>query len=319
MRLREVGLPDPSKSAVLRPPARIGFIGLGQMGIPMARRLLEAGFQLCGSDLLPAARAGLEAAGGIAAATPQEAAEGAAALITMLPDGRIVRDVLLGSGKAAESLGKGTLIIDMSSSTPLGTRRLGDELRALGLRLVDAPVSGGVKRAIDGTLTIMAGGDPEDVQAAADIFAALGRNVFRTGALGSGHAMKALNNYVSGAGLAAAAEAMLVGRAFGLDPELMIDVLNASTGRNNATENKMKQFVLSETFASGFALGLMAKDIRIAAELAGELGLATPLLTSTAELWDLARDSEGAGADHTEIYRHLEGRGGENHGDGQAG
>ncbi len=232
----------------------------------------------------------------------------------MLPDGRIVREVLLGSGKAVESLGKGTLIIDMSSSAPLGTRQLGDELRALGLRLIDAPVSGGVKRAVDGTLTIMAGGDPEDVQAAADIFAALGRDVFRTGALGSGHAMKALNNYVSGAGFAAAAEAMLVGRAFGLDPELMIDVLNVSTGRNNATENKMKQFVLSETFASGFALGLMAKDIRMAAELAGELGLATPLLTSTAELWDLARDGEGAAADHTEIYRHLEGRGGENRG-----
>ncbi len=299
---------EDSRAAVLRPPARIGIIGLGQMGLPMGKRLIAAGFSVVGHDLSAAARDAFEAAGGTVASTAQEAASGADALITMLPNGRIVREALLGSGKAVETLPPGALVIDMSSSAPLGTRQLGENLTRLGFRLINAPVSGGVRRAIDGTLTIMAGGAPVDVRAASEIFGALGRDVFPTGPLGSGHAMKALNNYVSGAGLAAAAEALLVGSAFGLDPAIMVDILNVSTGRNNATENKLKQFVLSETFASGFALGLMAKDIRAAADLAGQLGLTLDFLFSTADLWDKAHERQSVGADHTEIYRYLKDR-----------
>ena len=191
----------------------------------------------------------------------------------------------------------------MSSSDPLGTRKLGDSLAAAGIALVDAPVSGGVRRAADGTLAIMAGGEGAVIDRIEPLLAAIGRSIFRTGPLGSGHAMKALNNYVSGAGLVAALEALRVGSAFGLDPAVIVDVLNASTGRNNSTENKLKQFVLSESFASGFSLGLMAKDIRTADELARALGIPAPLAERTAALWVEAARLLGPDADHTEVDR----------------
>ncbi len=156
-------------------------------------------------------------------------------------------------------LAKDALIIDMSSSVPVDTQSLGKTLAERGIGLVDAPVSGGVRRAIDGTLAIMAGGDAALVERARPVLQAMAKSVFATGPLGSGHAMKALNNYVSAAGLVAACEALLVGRRFGLQPDTIIDVLNASTGKNNSTDVKMKQFVISESFASGFSLALMAK------------------------------------------------------------
>ena len=193
----------------------------------------------------------------------------------------------------------------MSSSAPLGTRALGEKLTAAGVRFLDAPVSGGVKRAADGTLAIMVGGNAADIDEVEPILAPMGRSIFRTGPLGSGHAMKALNNYVSGAGLIAALDALRVGRAFGLDPAVMVDVLNASTGRNNSTENKLKQFVLSQSFASGFSLALMAKDIRTADELAAALEVPAPLAERTAALWDAAARALGPEADHTEVDRHL--------------
>jgi 3-hydroxyisobutyrate dehydrogenase len=172
--------------------------------------------------------------------------------------------------------------------------------------MLDAPVSGGVPRARDGTLAIMVGGDPEAIERARPVLAAMGSKIFATGPLGSGHAMKALNNYVSAAGLAAAAEALLVGRRFGLDPAIMTDVLNASSGRNNSTENKLKQHILSRTFASGFSLDLMAKDLDTAVELAGDLGVPTPFAERCVALWKDAAAQFGRGADHTEIYRFLE-------------
>jgi 3-hydroxyisobutyrate dehydrogenase len=171
--------------------------------------------------------------------------------------------------------------------------------------VVDAPVSGGVKRALDGSLAIMLGGDAEVARRVMPLLAPLGGAIFRTGPLGSGHAMKALNNYVSAAGLAAAAEAVIVGSHFGLDPLVIVDVLNASTGRNNSTENKLKQQVLSGEFASGFALGLMAKDLHTAADIARHLGVAAPLAEACDRLWSAADAALGAGADHTEIFRYL--------------
>lgn len=287
----------------LSPPAPIGFIGLGRMGLPMAGLLIAAGHPLRGADPSAQARAALKAAGGVPTHTGAEAARGAAALICMLPDGDVVRSALLGPGGALETLPPGALIIDMSSSAPLGTRALGAELAARGHPLIDAPVSGGVRRAVDGTLAIMAGGEDPHIAAASAIFAVLGRATHRTGALGSGHAMKALNNYVSGAGAAAAIEALQIGAAFGLDPDLMVEVLNASTGRNNTTEVKLTQFVLSGAFNSGFGIGLMAKDIRMAAALARDLGAGAGFVETVARTWEDARDALPPGADHTEIFR----------------
>lgn len=291
--------------AQIVPPAAVALIGLGQMGLPMARRLVQAGFTVRGADPVEAAREALEAAGGTAFAGAADAVAGASAIITMLPNGRIVRDVLLGTEGIAASLPNGTLIIDMSSSAPTDTTRLAGELAPLGLALVDAPVSGGVKRAIDGSLAIMAGGPEAEVARARPVLAAMGKSIFATGPIGSGHAMKALNNYVSAAGLIAACEALLVGRSFGLAPETIVDVLNASTGRNNSTEVKMKPFVISEAFNSGFSLALMAKDLRIAADLATHLGLGIPQIATVATLWEQAKGALKPDADHTEIYRFL--------------
>jgi len=279
------------------------------MGAPMAENLLKAGFELVLGDADPARLAGFAARAAVPASL---AALGRASelVVTMLPDGKTVRKVLCGTAGSNDGvlagLAAGSLVIDMSSSAPVGTRELGAELAARGVALVDAPVSGGVKRAVDGTLAIMAGGTAADIERCRPLLAAMGRDIFPTGKLGSGHAMKALNNYVSAAGLAAAAEAVLVGRRFGLDPAVMTDILNASTGRNNATENKLKQFILSRRYSAGFSLGLMAKDLRTALETAEATATPAPLAAACIALWNAAEARLGAAADHTEIARYLE-------------
>ncbi len=284
---------------------RIGFIGVGNMGRPMAARLAKAGHAVTVFDRNGALAAAVAADIGAAAAS-DAAALGTASdvVITMLPNGKIVQQALLGKDGVAAGLAAGALVVDMSSSYPLGTQDLGRALAERGIGLVDAPVSGGVRRAVCGNLAIMAGGDAAQVAAARPILEAMGR-VFPTGPLGSGHALKALNNYVSAAGLAAAAEALLIGQRFGLDGETIVQVLNASTGRNNATENKLTQFVLSGSFGSGFSLDLMAKDLRAAGDLAGDLDVPAPLLRRSVELWNQAEKTLGPGADHTAIYRYL--------------
>ena len=285
--------------------ARVAFIGLGAMGQPMAQHLISSGFEVVGFDLSADAKSKLVAAGGRAATSISDAMVDASFVITMLPNGKIVRDALL-SDNACDGMQPNAVVIDMSSSAPNDTRELGVELASRGLRLVDAPVSGGVKRAVSGTLTIMAGGMDADIDEAEKLLKAVGSQVFRTGPVGSGHAMKAINNFVSGAGVLAAIEGVLLGRAFGLEPETIVDILNSSSGKNNATEVKMKQFILSETFGSGFALGLMAKDIRIAADLAKTLGVRLEALAGTADAWDAAQKALGAAEDHTKIIRYVE-------------
>lgn len=291
-------------AAPIAPPAAIAFIGLGRMGVPMAARLVGAGFTLRGWDLAPPARLAAAAAGIPLAASAAEACRDAAAVITMLPDGKAVR-AALEDPAVAGTLTPDTLVIDMSSSDPLGTRALHAALAGRGVALIDAPVSGGVARAIDGTLAIMAGGEAAAIDRAATLFAAMGKHVFRCGPPGAGHAMKALNNYVSAAGLVAAVEAVAVGQRFGLDPSTMVDVLNASTGRNNSTEVKLKQHILSGGFGSGFSIGLMAKDLATAGALAEGLGIDAPLAVEMARRWRAAAEALGPGADHTAIARLI--------------
>lgn len=280
----------------------VAFVGLGMMGRPMAGHLVRAGFTLRAADTSEAMLDAFctEYPAAIRCSSVAEAAKGAEVFVTMLPDGRIVRRVALDAG-----LKRGQLLLDMSSSAPLGTRALGEELARTGVDMVDAPVSGGVAKAKTATLAIMAGGTQAQVERARPVLEKLGAKIIATGSLGSGHAMKALNNYVSAAGLAAAAEALLVARAFGLDPAVMTDVLNASTGKNNATENKLKQHILSGTFASGFAMDLMAKDLATAGDLAKALGVPTPFAEECVSLWSEA-SKQLPKADHTAIFRFLE-------------
>jgi 3-hydroxyisobutyrate dehydrogenase len=221
-----------------------------------------------------------------------------------------VRACLLQSeaGALAANLPKGTLVIDMSSADPVGTRALHADLGRRGLALVDAPVSGGVPRATDGSLAIMIGGDAAAIAAAKPLLGKMGTRLFEVGGPGNGHAMKALNNFVAGSGFIAVAEAVLVGKRFGLDPEVMIDVMNVSTGKNFNTEHVVKQHVISRQFASGFALGLLAKDVKIAADLAAAIDVESPLSRLASALLGEARDQVGADKDHTLAYTYWERR-----------
>jgi 3-hydroxyisobutyrate dehydrogenase len=286
------------------PPAAVAVIGLGNMGVPMGLRLIKAGFEVKGFDVSAAARKKFAAAGGRTADDMAAAVKSADVVITLLPDGKIVREA---ADELRPHLTPAAILVDMSSSDPIGTRALGEELIAAGHAFIDAPVSGGVRRAADGTLAIMAGGDAATIDRIAALLGAMGTQVFRTGALGSGHAMKALNNYVSSAGLIAAVEALLIGRKFGLDPSVMTDILNASSGKNNTTEVKLKQFIISETFADGFPLRLMAKDVRTADDMARALGIATPLADLSTQLWEAAARALDERANHTELLRYMEG------------
>jgi 3-hydroxyisobutyrate dehydrogenase len=291
----------------VQPPAILAFIGIGNMGRPMARHLLQAGYSLRVYDTNAAAVRDFEAAhGATSASSPASAATGADVVITMLPDGKTVREVLLGRSGATGCMDAGGIVIDMSSSDPVGTRELGELLAKKGIQLIDAPVSGGVRRAEDGSLATMVGGDAATIERVRPILAAMAKQIFLTGSLGSGHAMKALNNLVSAGGFWIATEALLIGQKFGLAPATMIDVLNASTGRNNSTEVKFKQQVLSRAFGSGFSIGLMAKDLRTARDLAAATDSFAPFTELCTKLWDDAADEIGPAADHTEAARVLE-------------
>ncbi len=302
---------SPSDPA-LHLPGAVGVIGLGKMGTPMASRLAAAGASLAVHDARPDVTANVASRIG-ATACDGPAAVGAACdvVITMLPDGAAVVAAVLGdggSGGVASAIRPGGLIVDMSTAAPAQTRELGAGLAELGIRLLDAPVSGGVARAETGELTIMAGGERADVDECAGVFASLGAQSFHVGPLGAGHTAKALNNAVSAAGLIAAGEALVVAQRTGIDPAAMLEVLNASTGRNNATENKIAQFVFSRSFASGFGLGLMAKDLAIAGVLAAEAGVEPQLILESGRMVAAADRALGPGADHTELVRWLEQR-----------
>lgn len=286
----------------------IGFVGIGNMGWPMATRLVQAGFEVSVCDALPGrAQAFAADVGGRAAPDARDAAVGADALITMLPTSSQVATAL---GEIAPAWQAGAVVIEMSSGSPSVTQALASDLLVHGVALVDCPVSGGVVRAKSGELSILAGGDPDALARVEPVLRAVGSSVHHCGPVGAGQAMKALNNLVSAGGFLIGIEALLVGRQFGLAPERMIEVLNASTGVNNSTQKKFAQFVLSRSFDSGFGLDLMAKDLGIASDLAREAGVATPFSALCAQMWASAANMLGPGRDHTEMARFSEAIGG---------
>lgn len=291
----------------------VGFIGLGNMGRPMAGHLARAGHRLLVGDRREGLADDVAAAiGASARATSAEVAREADVLILMLPDGRVVGDVLLDDPDGASGgLQEGALVIDMSSSDPVVYQEIEPALTKRGIGLIDAPVSGGVMGAEAASLTIMAGGDGALVERAMPLLDAMSARVFATGPLGSGQAMKALNNLCSAGALMLTIEALLIGQRFGLDAKLMTEVLNASTGRNNSTDKKIIPFVLSRTFDSGFAHRLMTKDIQTALSIAEQTGTPTELSAHTLELARRALDELGDDADHTAVARLFENRVGE--------
>ncbi len=283
---------------------RVGFVGIGRMGWPMAARLVAAGHDLAAADAMEGRALSFALASGARpAASAGDAAHGAEAVITMLPDSKAVEVAL---DAMLPSLAPGTLVLEMSSGAPSHTVRLAELVAGAGGTLVDAPVSGGVSRAETGELSIMAGGAEADVARAEPLLRAMGSTITRTGGVGSAHAMKALNNLVSAGGFLIGIEALLIGQRFGLDPALMVDVLNASTGMNNSTQKKFRQFVLSRSFASGFGLDLMVKDVSIALELGKETRTPTPFAALLRDLSAAAAAMLGEGRDHTELARLAE-------------
>jgi 3-hydroxyisobutyrate dehydrogenase len=230
-------------------------------------------------------------------------------VILMLPTSTIDEKVLTEADGVLAGLRHGALVIVMTSGNPSKTKELAEKVAAKGGTLMDAPVSGGVPRATDGSLAIMIGGDKAAVEQAKPVLGKMGTRLFEVGGPGNGHAMKALNNFVAGTGFIAVAEAVLVGQRFGLDPAVMIDVMNVSTGKNFNTENVVKQHVISGAFASGFALGLLAKDVGIAADLAAAIDVESPLTRLSSALLGEARDKVGGEKDHTLAYTYWEKRG----------
>jgi 3-hydroxyisobutyrate dehydrogenase len=285
----------------------VGFVGLGNMGSPMAGRLAEAGYTVRGYDADPTvSRAfAMTTDRAIAVDGAAEVADQAAVVILMLPGSAVVRSVLFDDG-LLDRLAPGTLLVDMSSSEPIQTRDLAAAAGERGVPMVDAPVSGGVRGARQGSLTIMTGGAPEAVESLRGLLEVMGGKILHVGPVGAGHALKALNNLLSATHLLVSSEAMVVGQEFGLDPSVMLEAINGSSGRSGSTEVKWPKFMLERSFDSGFGLRLMLKDMRIAVELADATGWPSRLGGAAVELWARAADQLPPDADHTEILRWLE-------------
>ncbi len=289
----------------------IGFAGIGAMGTPMAGNLARAGYKVVAFDLDAARTEKLAGEHGVAvAASLAELGAASDIIITMLPDGKAVRTALCGNSDGfsnciLERAKNNTLVIDMSSSSPMGTSELGDVLAKRGLQFIDAPVSNGVKGAVAATLSIMVGGDRDIFERVKPMLEKMGSQIYFAGPLGAGHAIKALNNYVSAAGLIAASEAMHAGQAFGIDPNVIVDIINTSSGMNNTTKNKCKQYMLSGAYNAGFSTGLMAKDVRTALEIAEAMHTSTKFAKPTADVWNAMEQKLGFIADHTEMHRFL--------------
>ena len=287
---------------------KIAFIGIGNMGAPMAGHLVKAGFDVTVYDAraetveLFVGRSGAKGASSAA-----EAARGADAVITMLPNDKIVREVIAADGGAASVLSSGAVVIDMSTSDPTATRSLAETLADRGIAVVDAPVMGGVVFAKDATLDIMVGGDPEVIERCRPLFLAMGRTVIACGAVGAGHALKALANYVNACALINGIEAITIGKKFGLDPQFMAEALiPLCAGRNHPIEKKVLPHVLTRKYGTGMALGFIAKDVRIARDTAQAIGAYAPLAEKVSELWSAAAEKLGAQVDQTEIVRYWE-------------
>ncbi len=282
----------------------VGFIGIGNMGWPMAARLVAAGFPVQVADTRPERAEGfVEQVGGRAADSLRDLAAASELIVTMLPTSAAVSAVL---DEILTHLRPGAILLDMTSGEPAATRLLAARVGEAGGAMVDAPVSGGVERARTGQLAIMAGGDDADVERARPALESMGSSLLRTGGVGTAHAMKALNNLASSGSFLIGVEALLIGQRFGLDPDLMVDVLNASTGMSNSSQNKFRQFVLSRRFDSGFGLDLMVKDLGIALGVARDTGTAVPFAALCRELSAAAQAMLGPGADHTELAKLSE-------------
>ncbi|WP_459618664.1 3-hydroxyisobutyrate dehydrogenase [Bordetella sp. 2513F-2] len=288
--------------------ARIAFIGLGNMGAPMALNLVKAGHELAVHDLVPAAVARLAEAGAQAADSAESAVAGAEIVITMLPAGKHVEGLYL-EADLLGSIGQGALVIDCSTIAPASTRKVAAAAQARGLAMLDAPVSGGTGGAAAGTLTFIVGGEAAHLERARPVLAQMGKNIFHAGEAGAGQVAKICNNMLLGILMAGTAEALALGAANGLDPQVLSDIIAKSSGRNWATElynpwpGVMPHAPASNGYAGGFGTDLMLKDLGLAAEAALAARSAVPLGELARNLYALHSQDGNGQLDFSSILR----------------
>jgi 3-hydroxyisobutyrate dehydrogenase-like beta-hydroxyacid dehydrogenase len=283
----------------------IGFIGLGNMGFPMARRLIEAGHQLVVFDLRRAAVDRLAALGAETAASPAEVADRTETVLASLPSPEVVRDVATGDQGIAQGR-RARRFVDLSTTGARLAAHIAEALGRHGIVQLDSPVSGGVKGAEQGTLAVMVSGPREAFASLETVLAVIGRVFFIGERPGAAQTMKLVNNLLSATALAATSEAMVMGVKAGLDAAVMIDVINAGSGRNSASQDKFPRAILPGSFDFGFATGLMLKDLRLCLEEAAALGLPLQVAEAVRQIWELASAETGPDADFTTVIRCLE-------------
>lgn len=289
------------------PLPRIGFIGIGKMGAPMARRLLAAGYAVTACDTRPEAVNAIRSDGARSAGTLAAVAGESDVLITMLPDGPAVEAVVYPQDGILHACRSGQILIEMTSSTPRTTRRVAADLAKRGVRLLDAPVSGGVRGAVDGSLCIMIGGPADLLETCRPILACLGRDLVHVGdAPGDGDTAKTLNNLLSATTTWSAMEAVTLGRKAGLAPERLLAAINRSTGRSYTTELKFPTYILPRDFTAGFTVGQYLKDLNICLDLADELDAPAPVASAVRQSWRIAAGEGLADQDHTALVTLLE-------------
>lgn len=285
---------------------KIGFIGLGAMGQPMSKRLLAAGYKLVVYDLRKEAMEVLVQKGAEAANSAKEVAEKCRKVITIVPNSEAVEKLVFGAQGFLAGAQAGDILIEMTSAYPPSTLKINEALKVKGVHMIDAPVSGGVIGAEAGTLSIMVGGDEAIFGTCQPILSVMGKNLFYMGRIGAGHAMKAINNFLSATTLAATSEAIILATKLGLNPQRVVEVLQVSTGRSYSTEIKFPKYILPRTYNSGFALGLMYKDIDTVTRMAREYKIPMFLAHLVQQIFGLALAKNGEKEDHTVIFSCLE-------------
>jgi 2-hydroxy-3-oxopropionate reductase len=284
---------------------RVGFIGLGIMGMPMARNLMDSGYELTVHNRSPEKAEELGKKGAAVAATPREVAQNSDVVITMLPDSPQVREVVAGEDGVLEGISDGALLIDMSTISPVVTEELAEALKEKGASMLDAPVSGGDVGAIEGTLSIMVGGEEADFQRAKPLFEAMGETITHVGPTGAGQVTKAANQVVVALTIEAVSEALVLGSAGGVSPEKILDVLSGGLASNKVMEVKREKF-LSHTFEPGFRSELHHKDLGIALAAGREYGVVLPVTAIVDQMLLSMRRKGWGGEDHSALLRIIE-------------
>jgi 2-hydroxy-3-oxopropionate reductase len=284
---------------------RVGFIGLGIMGMPMARNLMEAGYELTVHNRSPEKAEELGKEGAAVAATPREVAENSDVVITMLPDSPQVREVVAGEDGVLEGISEGALLIDMSTISPVVTEELAEAVKEKGASMLDAPVSGGDVGAIEGTLSIMVGGEQADFQRAKPLFEAMGKTITHVGPTGAGQVTKAANQVVVALTIEAVSEALVLGSAGGVSAEKILEVLSGGLASNKVMEVKREKF-LSHTFEPGFRSELHHKDLGIALAAGREYGVVMPVTAIVDQMLLSMKRKGWGGEDHSALLRIIE-------------